>query len=182
MDWTDAGRRFAHIGLNEARLMDGRAGPRASVTLDLTGTSCPGPILGATKLIAQLGDGEVLLLISDCPATGDDLFAWAERTGNQVLLSERLPTGATAYFVRRGHADEPVAHASLDVRGSVCPAPVIEANRTLGEMSGGELLRLITDCPGARADVGDWVRITGARLEDVVELGPPTLEFFIRKP
>ena len=63
--------------------------PRPGVTLNLCGVSCPGPILGAKKVLMELAQGEVMLLVSDCPATSDDLFSWAERTGNEVLQAAR---------------------------------------------------------------------------------------------
>ena len=69
--------------------------PRPGVTLNLCGVSCPGPILGAKKVLMELAQGEVMLLVSDCPATSDDLFSWAERTGNEVLGTEPMPEGAT---------------------------------------------------------------------------------------
>ena len=50
--------------------------------VDLTGLTCPGPILGAREILEGLRDGQVLLLLSDCPGTRDDLFAWARQTGN----------------------------------------------------------------------------------------------------
>jgi TusA-related sulfurtransferase len=123
-----------------------------------------------------------MLLISDCPATSDELHTWAERTANQVVRTERLDSGATAYYVRRGRRSEPVANVSLDMRGSTCPGPILEAKKVLDGMAPGELLRLVSNCPGARADVEDWARVTGHRLEDVVESGQHEWEFYIRRP
>ncbi|HLS54891.1 MAG TPA: sulfurtransferase TusA family protein [Zeimonas sp.] len=156
--------------------------PRPGVTLDLSGVSCPGPIIGAKKIVMELAEGEVMLLISDCPATSDELHTWAERTGNQVVRTERLDSGATAYYVRRGRRSEPVANVSLDMRGSTCPGPILEARKVLDGMAPGELLKLVSNCPGARADVEDWARVTGHPLEDVVESGQHEWEFYIRRP
>jgi len=153
------------------------------VTLDLTGVTCPGPILGAKKVIAELAYGQLLLLISDCPATHDDLYAWAERTGNHVLLSERLPSGAMGYFVQRGQRErERSADIVLDLRGFLCPGPIVEARRVLQRMSPGATLKLLSDCPGSLDDMRDWARITGALLDDVVEVGMHEWEFYVRKP
>ena len=155
--------------------------PKPAVTLDLSGVSCPGPIIGAKKIVMELAEGEVLLLVSDCPATSDELQTWAERTGNQVVKSERLDSGATGYYVRRGRRAQPVAHVSLDLRGSTCPGPILEARKVLQGMAPGELLKLISNCPGSRADVEDWARVTGHRLEDVIESGQHEWEFYIRR-
>jgi TusA-related sulfurtransferase len=151
------------------------------VTLDLSGVSCPGPIIGAKKIVMELAEGEVLLLISDCPATSDELHTWAERTGNQVVKTERRASGATGYYVRRGRRQELVPQVSLDMRGSVCPGPIVEAKKVLDGMASGEILRLVSNCPGARSDVEGWARVTGCKLEDVVEFGAHDWEFFIRK-
>ncbi len=155
--------------------------PKPAVTLDLTGVSCPGPIIGAKKIVMELAHGEVLLLVSDCPATADELRTWADRTGNQVVRSERLESGSTGYYVRRGRRAEPVANVVLDMRGSTCPGPILEAKKVLDGMASGELLELVSNCPGARADVEDWARITGNRLEEVVETGPHECQFYLRK-
>ncbi|RPH67783.1 MAG: sulfurtransferase TusA family protein [Burkholderiales bacterium] len=155
--------------------------PKAGVTLDLSGVSCPGPIIGAKKIVMELAQGEVMLLISDCPATSDELHTWAERTGNQVVRTERLDSGATGYYVRRGRRSELAANVSLDMRGSVCPGPILEAKKVLNGMSPGELLKLVSNCPGSRADVEDWARVMGHRLEDVVESGTHEWEFYIRR-
>ena len=63
--------------------------PKPAVTLDMCGTRCPAPLLGAKKIVDDLPAGEVLLLYSDCPGTQDDLFAWSKHTGNEVLRTER---------------------------------------------------------------------------------------------
>jgi TusA-related sulfurtransferase len=72
--------------------------------VDLTGLTCPGPILGAKEILDALKDGQVLLLLSDCPGTRDDLFAWARQTGNEVIHTEPRPRNATGYYVRKGRA------------------------------------------------------------------------------
>jgi TusA-related sulfurtransferase len=155
---------------------------RADVTLDLTGVTCPGPILGAKKIIDELAQGQVLLLISDCPATHDDLYSWAARTGHRVVHSERRANGATSYYVQRGRGAEPTPNVVLDLRGFVCPGPVVEARKVLQRMAPGDTLKLLSDCPGALADIKDWARVTGVQLVDTVEVGAHAWEFYVRKP
>ena len=156
--------------------------PKPGVTLDLSGVSCPGPIIGAKKILMELAEGEVMLLISDCPATSDELHTWAERTDNQIIRTERLDGGATGYYLRRGRRMEPAPNVLLDMRGSNCPGPILEARKVLEGMAPGELLKLLSNCPGVRADVEDWARVTGHRLEDVVETGAHEWEFYLRRP
>src|SRR5512137_791411 len=57
----------------------------ANVVLDMKGLSCPKPLIGAKRMVDELAAGQILLLVSDCPGTKDDLFAWAKQTGNQIL-------------------------------------------------------------------------------------------------
>lgn len=55
----------------------------------------------------------------------------------------------------------------LDMRGRRCPAPVIEARRSLSRMVSGERLQMIADCTGATVEVGTWA----AHSANVVLLG-----------
>ena len=156
--------------------------PRPGVTLDLSGVSCPGPIIGAKKIVMELAEGEVMLLISDCPATSDELHTWAERTGNQVVKTERLDSGSTGYYVRRGRRTELAPNVFLDMRGSTCPGPILEAKKVLNGMAPGELLKLVSNCPGVGADIADWVKVTGFALLATEEIAPGSFAFTIRKP
>ena len=154
---------------------------RASVTLDMRGTSCPAPLLGAKKLVDDLRPGEVLVLLSDCPGTQDDLFAWARYTGNHVARTERLPDRGHAYHIERGHSRHPAVNAVLDLRGTTCPGPIVEAKKLLNGMRSGETLKLVSNCPGIRADVADWVKATGLELVATEEIAAGEFEFYLRR-
>lgn len=149
--------------------------------IDLKGLRCPGPLLGAKRLLDELAEGETLLMISDCPGTRDDLFAWARVTGNQVTASGRRADGGHGYLIRKGRAERPPAQAVLDVRGAVCPGPIVEAHRLLDHLRPGEVLHLISDCPGVERDVTGWARTLGVTLLATAEIDPGTYEFFLRK-
>jgi tRNA 2-thiouridine synthesizing protein A len=149
--------------------------------VDLTGLTCPGPILGAKEILEGLGDGQVLLLLSDCPGTRDDLLAWARQTGNEVIRTEPRARGATGYYVRRGSLGAIPAQARLDLRGAVCPGPIVEAKQLLKGMRAGEVLRLVSDCPGVRDDISGWARATNVEIVAIAEQGTGVLEFFLRK-
>ncbi len=155
--------------------------PPPKMTLDMRGTSCPAPLLGAKKLVDDLGPGEVLLLYSDCPGTQDDLFSWTRYTDNRIARTERLPDGSHAYYIRRGRAQQRAPSAVLDLRGVACPGPVVEAKKLLGSMQPGETLKLISNCPGVADDVAGWVKATGYRLLDTDETGPGEFEFYITR-
>ena len=115
------------------------------VVLDMKGLSCPKPLIGAKRMVDELNPGQVLLLISNCPGTPDDLFSWAELTGNQVIKTEKMDNG-TGYHIQKGgkSAKHPHAHVSLDIRGAVCPGPIVEAKKLLNGMQKNEVLKLIS--------------------------------------
>lgn len=155
--------------------------PKPHVTLNMTGTACPGPLLGAKRVLDELLAGEVMLLISDCPGTKDDLHSWTNYTDVEILRTEKLPKGGTGYFIRKGAADRISPNAVLDMRGTTCPGPIVEAKKLLDGMRKGEVLQLVSDCPGIKADVRSWVKVTGLELADARESAPGEYRFHIRK-
>ena len=155
---------------------------RPLVMLDLCGLNCPAPLLGAKHVVDDLQPGQVMQLISDCPGTPDDLFAWSRHTGNEVIATDKLGGRRVAYTIKRGSgAKRPIANATLDIRGVSCPGPIIEAKKLLDGMKTGEVLLLVSNCPGSPDDVNSWVRSTGFELVAKQEVAPGNYEFFIRK-
>ncbi len=152
-----------------------------NVTLDMRGLSCPAPLLGAKRIISDLENEQILLLMSDCPGTGDDLFAWAEQTHNQVLKTEAIPDGGTAYYVRKGTGESVKANVILDIRNVVCHGPIIEAKKLLNGMNSGEVLKLVSNCPGIHSDIVDWARATGVKIVDTSEIAADVYAFFLEK-
>lgn len=151
------------------------------VTLDMRGSACPGPMLGAKRVLDELLAGEVLLLISDCPGTKDDLLSWPKYADVEVLKSRKVAQGGTEYYIRKGKARRVSPNTVLDMRGATCPGPVVEAKKLLNGMRKGEVLQLVSDCPGIRADVRSWVKATGLELANARESAPGEYEFHIRK-
>lgn len=154
-----------------------------TVTLDVSGLPCPAPLLGAKKIVDDLQPGQTLMLVSDCPGTADDLFAWAKYTGNQVLESRKLDGGKTAYIVQRagGAVATPIAHVTLDMRSVSCPGPILEARKLLDGMKAGEVLQLVSDCPGSADDVAAWARAGSVELLFSHETGRGINEFYLRR-
>ena len=155
--------------------------PKHDVVVDLTGLTCPGPILEAKKIADGLEPGQVLLLLSDCPGTRDDLFAWARQTHNQVVHTERREGATVAYFLRKGRSRERKAQVVLDMRGVSCPGPIVEAKRLLDALKAGEVLMLASNCPGVRDDIAGWTKATGVRLLDTVEVAAGEFEFYLSR-
>jgi TusA-related sulfurtransferase len=155
--------------------------PKPHVTLDMKGAACPGPMLGAKRVLDELLAGEVMLLVSDCPASKDDLFSWPKYADVEILKTRKLAHGGTGYYIRKGKARRVSANAVLDVRGATCPGPIVEAKKLLNGMRRGEVLQLVSDCPGIRGDVRSWVKATGLELADARESAPGEYRFFLRK-
>jgi len=149
--------------------------------LDMSGMTCPSPLVGAKRVVDDLLAGQTLLLISDCPGTSDDLAAWARITGNEVLSADKNAEGKTAYTIRKGGAGKRQAHVTLDIRGVSCPGPILEARKLLDAMQPNEVLLLISNCPGTPADVKSWAKGGTIALEAAVETGRGTHELYLRK-
>jgi tRNA 2-thiouridine synthesizing protein A len=162
--------------------LEARMNTKPTVTLDLTGLSCPAPLLGAKRVLDDLDPGQVLLLVSDCPGTFDDVSAWVKLTDHELIATERDEGRRTRYYLRKGHVAPPTANVTLDIRGATCPGPILEAKKLLGGMRSGEVLHLISSCPGTPADVRAWTRSTGLELVATRETGRNVYEFFVRKP
>ena len=156
---------------------------RPLVTLDLCGLNCPAPLLGAKHVIDYLQPGQAMQLISDCPGTPDDLFAWSRHTGNEVIATDRLGGLRVAYNIRRGTgvAVRPTANVTLDMSGVSCPGPIVEAKKLLDGMKAGEVLQLVSDCPGSADDITSWAKAGAADLVFSHESGRGVHEFYLRR-
>jgi len=160
--------------------MDNLLASDANVTLNLTGLSCPHPLLGAREVLSELKPGEVLLLISDCPGTQDDLFSWIKLTDNELVKSSKNTDRASEYFIRKGKHSLPKFQVTLDMRGAVCPGPIIEARKILRGMQPDEILRLISSCNAARDEMSAWVKNSEYTLLETREINSGVLEFYIK--
>lgn len=155
--------------------------PKANIKIDMRGLTCPAPLVGAKRVVDDLKDEQILLLMSDCPGTRDDLFAWAEQTGNSVMQIEALSDGGSGYYIRKGRGPGRKAHVILDIRGVHCPGPIIEAKKLLNGMHAGEILKLISNCPGIRSDITGWAESTNVKILDTVEISAGEYEFYLKK-
>ena len=156
---------------------------QATVSLDTSGLPCPAPLLGAKKIVDDLQPGQTLRLISDCPGTADDLFAWAKFTGNQVLESKKQADGKTAYLIQRAGsaAATPVPHVTVDMRGVSCPGPILQAKKLLDGMKSGEVLQMVSDCPAAVDDLASWAKAGSVEMLFSHETGRGVHEFYLRR-
>jgi TusA-related sulfurtransferase len=156
---------------------------KPAVTIDMSGMPCPAPLLGAKKIIDDLQPGQSMQLLSDCPGTSDDLFAWCKFTGNELLTAIKQADGKTAYTLRKagGAQTTPIAHVTLDMRGVSCPGPILEAKKLLDGMKPNEILQLVSDCPGSVADIESWTHSASVELLAMLPMARSAHEFYLRK-
>lgn len=152
---------------------------KADLTLDMTGVSCPGPMLSAKRLSDDMSNGQVLLLISDCSSTEDDLHSWCELTQHNLLAVDELGNGRKGFYIRKAEP-WPVTEI-VDACGARCPEPVIAAARKMDHMAAGEVLKLVSNCPSAPVDVASWARATHHRLLESTSNPSGVYSFYIQK-
>ncbi|MFW9789395.1 MAG: sulfurtransferase TusA family protein [Candidatus Thorarchaeota archaeon] len=70
-------------------------------SLDCVGLFCPQPLFQTREAIDGLKPGEVLEMLSDDPAAEEDIKRFAKRTGNELLLFERLEDGVQRFLIRK---------------------------------------------------------------------------------
>lgn len=68
----------------------------------------------------------------------------------------------------------------LDARGLNCPLPILRAKKALGELSAGQVLRVLSTDPGSVNDIASFCTQTGHALLASREAGG-VYEFEIRK-
>jgi len=68
----------------------------------------------------------------------------------------------------------------LDARGLNCPLPILRAKKALGELSSGQVLRIVATDPGAMKDFEAFSKQTGNELLSSAA-GEKEYTFYIRK-
>jgi TusA-related sulfurtransferase len=70
-------------------------------SLDCVGLFCPQPLFQTREAIDGLKPGDVLEMLSDDPAAEEDIKRFAKRTGNELLVFERLEDGVQRFLIRK---------------------------------------------------------------------------------
>ena len=68
----------------------------------------------------------------------------------------------------------------LDARGMNCPLPILRAKKALGELSSGQVLRIVATDPGSVKDFEAFSKQTGNELLSSAT-GEKEFTFYIRK-
>ena len=68
--------------------------------IDCTGLFCPMPIVKTREAIRQMGQGQLLEMLSDDPASEADMKSWAQITGHDLVHTGRAG-GIFRFLVRK---------------------------------------------------------------------------------
>ena len=70
-------------------------------SLDCVGLFCPIPLFQTREAIDGINPGEILEMLSDDPAAEEDIKRFAKRTGNILLVFERLEDGVQRFLIKK---------------------------------------------------------------------------------
>lgn len=73
---------------------------KADKELDLTGLSCPVPIVMTSETVKKMREGEVLKVISTDPGFERDIWNWSRQTKNELIKIEK-DNGKTIAYIRK---------------------------------------------------------------------------------
>ncbi len=63
---------------------------KADVILDCVGLYCPEPLFQTRRKLDEMNPGQILELFADDPAAEEDIKRFAKRTGNELVLFEKV--------------------------------------------------------------------------------------------
>jgi tRNA 2-thiouridine synthesizing protein A len=71
----------------------------------------------------------------------------------------------------------------LDVRGMMCPMPVVKTGTAIKEIQIGQVLEVLATDPGSKPDLTAWAKMTGNELLQVEEMegSPKVYKFRFRR-
>ena len=75
--------------------------------LDLSGLSCPLPVVMTSETVRKMKEGEILKVISTDPGFERDIWSWAKQSGNILLKTEKVDGKTIAYIKKASEAHEP---------------------------------------------------------------------------
>ena len=70
--------------------------------LDVTGLSCPLPVLRAKKALKALQPGDELVVLATDPASVIDFEVFSSTSGNPLVTRSEEPGGVFRFVLRRG--------------------------------------------------------------------------------
>lgn len=77
---------------------------------------------------------------------------------------------------------DPRPYKTLDVKGFLCPIPVVKAKKAIRDIPMGEVLEVLSTDPAAKVDIPAWTEREGQELMKTLEdpVGP-LFTFWVRR-
>ena len=75
---------------------------------------------------------------------------------------------------------EQIIAKSLDLKGLLCPMPVVKMAKAIKEVQPGEIIEAFATDPGVMADIPAWCRTTGNELV-TLEKQDKQFHFIVRR-
>jgi tRNA 2-thiouridine synthesizing protein A len=69
---------------------------------------------------------------------------------------------------------------TVDYKGLFCPMPIVKVARAIKEIEVGQVLEMLADDPGSKADMKAWAKQTRHELLDMREEGG-VFKFYVRR-
>ncbi len=69
---------------------------------------------------------------------------------------------------------------TVDCQGLFCPMPIVKISKAIKEIEVGQVLEMLADDPGSKADMAAWAHQTGHELLDMKEEGG-VFKFYVRR-
>ncbi len=69
---------------------------------------------------------------------------------------------------------------TVDYQGLFCPMPIVRVSKAIKEIEVGQVLEMLADDPGSKADVAAWAHQTGHKLLEMKEEGG-VFKFYLRR-
>lgn len=69
---------------------------------------------------------------------------------------------------------------TVDYKGLFCPMPIVRVSKAIKEVEVGQVLEMLADDPGSKADMAAWARQTG---HDLLEMKQENgvFKFYVRR-
>jgi tRNA 2-thiouridine synthesizing protein A len=77
-------------------------------------------------------------------------------------------------------SEEIKADKTVDYKGLFCPMPIVKVSRAIKEIEVGQVLEMLADDPGSKADMQAWAKSTGHELVGMVEESG-MFKFYVRR-
>ncbi len=73
------------------------------------------------------------------------------------------------------------AAAVLDLKGLLCPLPVVKIAQAIKKVNVGELIEATASDPGVLADIPAWARSTGNKVVSLEKRANKEIHFVVRR-